>query len=359
MLIISSVVLLLTLIVVVLGSYIVSFFSTGSIPDGVKLGELSLGGLTLKDANKNIDDYFPDYIKKRSVTLSIDGKTYIIPMEDINVRLDKDGTMNKILGKSKYERVIVSIKGIFEKKERLVEPIYDCDEKLLALKIYEIKGKTDRVPMDANIFMKDDKIEKKPEIMGLELAAENSTKTIKAQLKNGNIGPIFLNPGTNADFRLVAPLATMAKMDEIDGIIGKGTTLIEDEEKLESIKLAAKAINGVLITKKETKDNVKPAEFSFYKFLENDGFKVTKYNAGVNQVASTLYAALIKTGFSTKDIDIVADLEAAEYNPSIKRIKVTGTISDFKFRNNMDSSMLIKAMVQDERVIVYILGKMK
>ena len=353
----SLIVLFLSFFVVMVGVYIVSFFAAASIPYGVHLGELNLGEKTIKDATNLIDEYFPDFIKKRSVTVSIEGKTFIIPMEDINLHLDKQESMNRILGKSKFERLRVRVKGIFGREKRIVAPVFTCDEKLLSLKIIEMKGKMDKASLDATLFMKGEVVEKKPEIVGIEMSLENTVNTITKNLENGVIGPIILKAGANLDYKIVLPQATMDIIQDITGVIGKGISDINDLERMESIKLASKAINGIFIGARNGKESVKPAEFSFYKSLEDAGLVVTQYNPGVNQVASTMYSALIKSGCSSKDMDIIADIDAAEYQPNMKRIKVSGTLADFKYRNNTDTPIVIKSDVKDRSIVVYILGK--
>jgi hypothetical protein len=149
----------------------------------------------------------------------------------------------------------------------------------------------------------------------------------------------------------------MADLDEINGIVGKARTTTERGEILLDATAASNAINAVYIPKRDIKNNLRPPEFSFYKCLEDNGVKVTKYKRGINQVVSTMYAALVKTGINLKDIDIVADLDGYAYYPNVKRIKVTGSMVDFKFRNNTDSPLIIMSQVKDDGVEVYFLGK--
>jgi vancomycin resistance protein YoaR len=280
-------------------------------------------------------------------------------MDEISVRLNKAESINDIMQDKGIKRVFAVARGIFVRKKQTVNPFLYCDESLLKNKLSELKTQIDRLPRDAYaIILQNDVVEKKPEVYGVEINIDKSLNTIKEELRNGNIGPISLRVGTAADYRLIRPRATMSDIDEINAVIGSAQTSITDYSSMNMLKLASKAINNVFIPKNDSAKTKRiPPEFSFYKFLQQEGYKMQKYNQGVNQVASTLYQALLDSDFEEKDIYKVIDNARGRIDSTQKQVKVIDKEIDFKFKNNNKYPMLIISNIKDSLVSVYILGK--
>lgn len=355
--IISLTICILSFMMMALSAWIVSFFTQNSIPYGLVMGNLNLSGLTLKEATDRIDAHYPNFIKDRNITIHMDEKTYMIPMDAIGIRLDKEKSFNAILGDSPFLQVYYRAQGIFRKTERKVEAILTYDEKLLEKKIVELKNKLDRLPQNAFILLKNEQIEKKQENFGFELFPDRMLQTMKVELQKGNIGPIMMKEGPNGEYQLQRPKASLQDLADVNAVIARSYTTLNQPAQLSAIKAAVKANNNIYIPKRDSKVDVHFPEYSFYYNLEEDGYRLKKYTPGINQVAATILDALMKAGVSKEELKFELDVDGPRYFPDIQRIKITGPTGDFKFKNQGDSSLVIISQIKEDILEVAILGK--
>jgi len=84
-----------------------------------------------------------------------------------------------------------------------------------------------------------------------------------------------------------------------------------------------------------------------------------KNNEGYNQVASTLYAALLLTDIDRTGITRVSHESAVDYIEPGLDVVVFGDTIDFKFINSMESPIMIFSSVKNNKITVSIAGKKK
>ncbi|MDD5015089.1 MAG: VanW family protein [Atribacterota bacterium] len=150
--------------------------------------------------------------------------------------------------------------------------------------------------------------------------------------------------------------------------LGTYSTSLENKEEntIYNIKLASKAINGILI---------KPQEiFSFNKYVgpaeKADGYKestiiadglfVNGYGGGVCQVSSTLYnAALLANLPIIERYNHSIYGEATKYVPLGQDAAIFYDYKNLRFKNNLEHEIVVFAKVLGDRLQIDILGQNK
>lgn len=201
--------------------------------------------------------------------------------------------------------------------------------------------------------------------IGVKLDLEKFKEEITESLKNldeekyvFNIPVITVNPKITTQ-NILEELAIYEKL-------GTYSTSLKNKEEntIYNIKLASKAINGVLI---------KPQEiFSYNKYVgpaeKADGYKegiiisngkfVNGYGGGICQVSSTLYnTALLANLQIVKRYNHSIYGDATKYVPLGRDAAVFYGSKDLKLKNNLDREIVIFAKVFGDTLQVDIFGK--
>lgn len=198
-----------------------------------------------------------------------------------------------------------------------------------------------------------------PQELGYALETDTIKPLIFEALKKNNNNAIIL------PIKVIDPKVTIENITSagIRKFLSRYTTSFNsgDGNRTENIKLAALKTNGTILYPGQTfsfNDIVGPREkeYGFQEALEIvDGEFVPGVGGGICQVSSTLYNAVL-----------LANLEIVErYNHSKPLSYVSlgrdATVAydslDFKFRNNTDGPLLIMTEVEDNKLVVGILGQ--
>jgi vancomycin resistance protein YoaR len=161
----------------------------------------------------------------------------------------------------------------------------------------------------------------------------------------------------------ITPEHTPESTKEPDKIIASFSTKVYDKSKnrVQNLKLAAKAVNGTVVKPGET--------FSFNKIVgprtAEKGYKeapvligkehTTGLGGGVCQVSTTLFNAAQKAGLSiierhTHDIEVVYAKNGTDATVSY------GTL-DMKFKNTKEYSILIRSSASNSKVSVTLIAQ--
>lgn len=209
----------------------------------------------------------------------------------------------------------------------------------------------DSLPRDATIMPQTGEIY--PERVGLKVKVEDTVKKVMMTPKDT---PVFLK------IKVLLPIVTAADVAEITEQLGSYRTFISGSpDRVHNVTLAARRINYILL---------KPGEiFSFNRIVgprtANRGYLPAPiivnethelgYGGGVCQVASTLYNAVNKAKLQV--IERHRHTKKVSYVPPGKDATVTYPYLDFKFKNNTESSIIIRSGVGGGQINFSIIGK--
>ena len=140
------------------------------------------------------------------------------------------------------------------------------------------------------------------------------------------------------------------------------TTIHKDtKSRYSNIQLAAKTLNDTTIKSKDKfslwnvlGNPTKEKGYQKAKTFTSDGKIIKSYGGGICQISTTLYNAVLKV----EELDIT---ERHEHSRDVNYIKdgkdasVSYNSADFRFTNNLDSDIKIKAEVNGNKLIIRIL----
>ena len=130
-----------------------------------------------------------------------------------------------------------------------------------------------------------------------------------------------------------------------------------DEARAANIALAAQAIDGTVVDAGgafSLNDALTAVSARYRQTDQTAGSDDAKPAPGVNQVASALYNAALKAGLSVTERH--AGTAAAEYVSTGLEAVINPGTADLKLMNTMDSSVVLKAAAQGQKVTINVVG---
>ncbi len=319
--------------------------------EGVDIGSL--------DRDKSIEKaqkYFDDIISNGVLNIIYNDSVFNISYKEIDAKIDYNATMDIVKGKNASDSFINIINGYFISKDRKISPVITFNEEKLKKKLQELAAKIDKDPVNANISFKDGKINKTPETIGIRLNIDKAVDKFRKDLGERFKGPIVFNTVDGQIIQTNFPEIMLRDLEDIKDVVASYSTEIKDPENEDSAKLAAYAINKVLVCQEDKKNGKKAGVFSFAKYINMEKGLLDNNNEGYNQVVSTLYAAVKSAGIKDESIARIAN-KKVNYIEDQYSTAVLGSKIDFKFTNTLKTAVIIFAEVKDDKVTVTIVGK--
>lgn len=344
-----------TVLSITAGMFSLHISSKGHILPNVYISSLNVGNYTKTKAASAIKEHYDKLSEDSSLLIKYDDdKEYRIKLSDIDFSIDYEATADKaycINENNMFERII---KGFFSNSKITVYPVVNLSEEKLKKHLEELALLVDKVPVNAQIHFQNGEISKISHQMGVKLNIPNSIEKIKNEIGSQLDGVIEFNAQNNFEINWVWPEVTIDDLNRIDAVISSYSTSIINPEASEYIVQAAEALNGSLVMGEDF-DNGKYKEFSFVNRLKEKGISLEEINEGYNQVASTLYTALLKTGINVDYIDRKKHEAIVEYIDPGLDVEISG--GDFTFKNPFDFPMAVFTQHDDKNITVYIVGR--
>lgn len=337
----------------------VLFLSAGdTIAPNVLIGDIHVGELSRDEASTKLDRHYEECMKNGALTIKYNGDVdFRILYSDVDAWLDSEASIEQAYGKGKLERLFNLLQGFFSLKAREYDIVLSFNEGKLRQKIAELAQKVDREPRNAYISIENGKVIKNQEETGVKINIENAVNKIKAETVKQLNSYITFSLDNNYEIQEINPQVTVASLEGVDEIISEYSTRITSGENKEYIRFAAEAINNVMIKPSDIKTGEKDGMFSFSKCLDEKGGLLEESNEGYDQVASTLYAAVLTAGIDQRGIVRTPHKETVDYILPGLDAKILGKTIDFSFANTLDSMVVILAGINEDKLIVRLVGK--
>lgn len=325
-----------------------------AIPPGAYVGDADIGGMGKTEAVKKLNDYYQTEFSNKSLELAIEGgERYLIPWTDIDAALDGKATVEFMHGWKAASYLPNLFTAYFGKDKLIVTPVIKFNEGKLREKLIQLSKQIDREPVNAAIYLEDGKIVKKAETPGIALNVANTAEVISKQLPESLNSPVTLDGSGNYALQTVPAELKLKDLDEIQLVLAEYSTDIINPELLESVRLSAKAINSVLLPAADSAQE----PFSFVKRLKEQDPAFENDNEGYDQVASTLYAAVLSAGIEKDGITRLAHELAVDYIEPGLDAWISGNAGDMKFKNSFSHKIAIFANISGRRLTVSIAGE--
>lgn len=338
-----------------------AFMVTDGIYQGVTVGDIPVGGLSVIQAQAKIAAIVEERIVKSPVIILVyHEQKWIISAQDIDLNIEADKLAQQAYAVGRTGNVVNRLKerylAINQGQELPLTVQYNQD------KIYDILTKiaksVDQKPQNAMLKMTENsRIEIAPEIVGHKV---DLNKTLLNIVENLNTKLTFSLSLSVDDLQ---PSISAYDLKDIDGLIASYITQFNpwDQNRTQNVLLAARSINGVLVRTGEifSFNDVVGLRLPKYGYKEAPGYingvLVPDWGGGVCQVSSTLYNAVL-----------LADLGIEErtshfYPPGYVPIGQDATVADnqldFKFKNTSPYNIYIASEILGNRLVVTIFGR--
>ena len=351
------IVLIQSALAVTAGIAAISLFAGDTLPPGIYVSNANIGGMGKIEASKAINDYFAAIFSKDSLKISIADKNYSIPYADFDVSVDSSSTVEFMDGWKSAAYIPNLIKAYFGHDRLNIRPVIKYNEGKLRQKLIELSEEVNKAPVNASISVKDGMVVKKAETAGYALNIANTAEAIGKHLSVDIDSPLIIGGKGNNIIQTVNPELMLKEFADIEQVVSEYSTKITEPELLSSIKLAAEAINGIMLAG-SGKTNSENKELSFVEILKNSDKSFQNDNEGYDQVASTLYAALLSAGIDKDAITRLPHELAVEYIEPGLDAWISGNGGDLKFRNTLAQNIALFADVKDDRLTISLAGSL-
>lgn len=350
------VVLLLSGIFVIAANH--RFVASELICDGVRVGNVPVGGLTSKAAAVKISDDFKTYTAK-PLKIIAQGQEWSITADKIKLSIDPNDLAQKAYQVGRTGNLFFRMKQRYLSANQTItiplSPTFDKD--LLHSILLKLAKTIDQESQNATIRFRGNSIVITPEQTGRKTNIAKALKELSDKLTT-NFSFIYQLPVES-----VVPDIVAKDYEGIDGVIASYTTQFStvDTNRTQNIMIASNELNGTLVRSGST--------FSFNSVigprLAQHGYKqapvfiggklVPDWGGGVCQVSTTLYNAALLA-----DMDITertSHFSPPGYVPLGQDATVADNQLDFKFANTSPTNIYIISRVAGGQITVQILGK--
>jgi len=356
-LIIFLLIMIQSILAITAGVYALAMASTKAVPSGVSAGGRQIGGLSYSEAAQVIEEEYSGKLQSNALKLAFDnGKIYELPFSQIEAHVDAEAMLDSLKSIKGIDNIANILKVYFGGSTTQIDPVIKLNESKLRMALIEISRDVNTEPVDAQIHYITGTVVKTPDTPGLSLNVANAAEFIKRKLEENPLEAIVFDSSDNYVLQPVNASVTMKEFDEIQQVLAEYTTIIKNDELKEHVQFAAEAINGVMLP--AAAENESPQEFSFIEQLKKKSADIQNDNEGYDQVASTLYAALLMAGIPKDSIIRLPHELAPDYIEPGLDSWISGNGGDLKFTNPFSHKLAVFTELRDGRITVAVAGSM-
>ncbi|MDD6306138.1 MAG: VanW family protein [Clostridiales bacterium] len=331
------------------------------IAEGVYIGNISVGGMTEKEAADAVSSYVKS-VGDAVLTLTAGEKSVEVTAAELGTSFTDMNVIQKAMDVCRSGNLIKRYKDKkdLENGNVVIDMVLDVDEDVIATLLEEKADQLDQEAVDSTLTRENGEFQIVEGAQGIEVNIEKSVEDIENYISgewNGTDGSIELTA------EIVEPKGTKEELSKIKDLLGSYSTNYNSstQNRCDNISNAASKINGTVLYPGE--------EFSVYETIGpldasngyelagayENGQTVQSYGGGVCQVSTTLYNAAI-----------LAELEITErsnHSMIVTYVKpsmdaaIAGDYKDLKFVNNQDTPIFIEGYTQGKNVFFNIFGQ--
>lgn len=350
--------------VLAVGMAAFSPFSTRAeerIPDGVSAGELSLSGLTAKEAEQKIDGFVAEKLAQE-IVLTVNGAEAKTKAGDLGLSWENRGQVLEEIEDAGLSGNL--IKRYMKKKDLEVNPLsiplnLTVDEDRVAAFVEENCKGAMAEAADASITRKDGEFVITPAVTGLTVDMDATKQALNDALSGGETGTALVEAAITTQ----EPKIKTEDLSSIQDVLGTFSTDFRTSGASRSTNLSVGAgkINGHVLMPGEVLSGYECMQpFSVangYKTATayENGRSVDSIGGGVCQIATTLYNA-----------SLLAELEIVQrqnHSMSVGYVKpsmdaaIAGTYKDIKVKNPYDTPIYVEGTTAGKTLTFTIYGK--
>lgn len=373
-----------------ISSAVPAYAEEKTIPDGIYVGEFSLGGLTKEKAEEEVATYV-DGLSDRTISLDVDGTTVETTARDLGYAWSNENVVEEAASHALEGNLIRRYMGTKDLEKNPVHIAIEAsvDEEKVDAFIKKTCAGIVGAPVDASIVRENGTFKITPGSSGKVVDLDATSQAIDEALTGGTSGTGGENKTTDTANAKATEGAETAPAKDADGMVIKVSAVVNEEEPrikeddLKSIKdvlgtcttdfsssgearsknLAngAKKINGKILMPGDTLSGYEcMSPFTtdngyFTAAAYENGQVVDSVGGGVCQIATTLY-----------DASLMAELTITQrqnHSMIVNYVKpsmdaaIAGTYKDIKITNPYDTPIYVEGGTSGRKLTFTIYGK--
>ncbi len=334
--------------------------SDGStIPNGIYIGDVNVGGMTAGQAETAIRSYVED-IAQQPVTLAANDKVLKTTVVELGFQEDVASTIEEALNYGKTGSVFTRYKeqkGL-EQEDKVLPLVLTPDEQKVETFLEDNAGELVEAPVDYGLTREDGEFVIEEGQAGQEIDVEASTQIIMTSFESG----WHENTTINLAINVVEPRGSEEELALVQDVLGRFSTDYSSSSSARktNIMVGADCIDGTVIYPGETfsvEEAVTPfdAEHGYEQAPSyENGTTVDTYGGGICQVSTTLYNALIRAELEI-DERHGHSMTVSYVDPSADAAISEGS-KDLKFTNDTDAPIYISGYTDGETISFTVYG---
>lgn len=331
-----------------------------TLPNGIYVGEISLGGMTEEEADAKIQSFVAE-LEQQKITLVVDGQSVDTNAKELGFHWSNPDAVKEAA--SAYEGGNL-IKRYLNKKDIEHNPVTipletALDDGLIGAFVEAKCAAVTTAPKDAAILRSDGAFSVTPSVVGKAVDLEATKKLLNDAIAGGLKEPVTVT----ADVTEQQPNITTESLSSISDVLGTFSTDFSSSGKSRSTNLMVGAgkINGSLLMPGETLSGYE----CMHPFTTANGYAtaaayengqvVDSIGGGVCQIATTLYNAALNA-----EVEIAQrqnhSMVVGYVKPS-RDAAIAGTYKDIKFTNNYSTPIYVEGITSGKTLTFTIYGK--
>lgn len=337
-----------TLLAISAGFMALHFSAEDSVSSEVLVEGTDISGLSREKAREKLEEHYKKVVSEGFIRIVFNGgEKFDIAYTDINLSVDCEATVALAFGGGDG-----GLQGFigryFYRFRKDIPPVVRLNESKLKEKLDELAIRVNREPVNADLQLKEGRLIKNSDVDGIRLNTVRLAERILDGLRKSTHVLIELKQDDSYLLEKVKADIVLADLEGADEIISSYTTRVPAGGTINDVRSAAKSINKVLLRPSD--------EFSFKRYLEDEGLSPEEDNKGYCQVASNLYAAVLTAGIDYGTISRVQHAIPEDYIAPGLDVHISETY-DFKFTNTLKQRMVIFAQLEGDSLEVSIAGR--
>ncbi|WP_371370988.1 VanW family protein [Sporomusa aerivorans] len=338
-----------------------AFMVTDEIYQGVTVGDIDVGGLSITQAQQKITSIFKERTTKVAIiTANYQERNWSISAQDIELSIQAEKLAQQAYNVGRTGNVLERLQERYlavHQGHQLPLTVYFSQEKMQNI-LTGIAKQIERPAQNARLMLAgSSKVVIEPEVIGCKVDLNKTMAEATTKLNN-KIAFAF-----DISVEETAPAVLAKDLEHIDGLIASYTTYFDprDYNRTQNVLIAAKSINAILIKTGEvfSFNNVVGLRLAEYGFKEApvyiNGMLVPDWGGGVCQVSSTLYNAVLLADLNIEER--TAHFHPPTYVPIGQDATVADNQLDFRFKNSLPDNIYIVSEIFNNKLVVSIFGK--
>lgn len=357
-----------------ISSAVPAYAEEKTIPEGIYVGEFSLGGLTEEEAQAEVSAYV-DGLSDRKIVIDVDGTSVETTARELGYAWSNQDAVEKASSHAAEGNLI---RRYMAKKDLEKTPVHiaieaSVDEEKVDAFIKKKCAGIVNAPVDASISRENGTFKITPGSSGKVVDLDATSQAIDEALTGGDSGTGASAETTENDAAMVVSVAAVVNEAEprikeddlksIQDVLGTCTTDFSSSGQARSKNLAngAAKINGKILLPGDTLSGYEcMSPFTtengyFTAAAYENGQVVDSVGGGVCQIATTLY-----------DASLMAELEITQrqnHSMIVNYVKpsmdaaIAGTYKDIKITNPYDTPIYVEGGTSGRKLTFTIYGK--